>query len=330
MIPAKKLKRMLAGNPDRLEEFLKSYGFANFRSRNPKYMSFGRDEFSSAKSIALYFDNMSVHDYAKGFHGDLIEYLKFEKDVEPEEAIVEMRRYLGVSTFTKSEEVGDIEEFENELDRTEYYSSDPNVIDESVLDEYLDVPNERFLNDGISLATQKKFGIRYYEEKQAIIIPIRRADGLLIGVKARFNRDVGQHELKYVYFEPCLVTKTLYGYDQLKETETIYIFEAEKSVMQADTMGINNCVALGSSSISQYQCNLIKKLQPKKIYLLTDKGLLQRVVEQDCEKINKIIENVEIYTWTPGDDVPDKASPTDLGKERFEKALREEMKRWNK
>lgn len=327
MIPLAGLKKRLLAQPDRLIAFLRSYGFKNIRDRR-QYISFGRDEYSSAKSIVIYKnnnDNLTVHDYARSFHGDIVRFLNEERGVDRDECIVEMHRYLQLSSFSEAEE-GDYFEYQGYED----YDSDPEEINENVLNKYSEVCNERFLKDGISLESQRKFGLRYDNWSKAIIIPIRRTDGKLTGVKARFNKDIQGDELKYVYFENCIVSKTLYGYyenyQSLYKAKEIYIFEAEKSVMQADSFGVNNCVALGSSSISAYQCDLLAKLEPERVVLMTDKGLMQKAVDRDCELLRERFENVLI--WDPSESVPDKSSPTDLGEEGFQRAVRKELIEW--
>lgn len=335
MIAIEQMKLMLMENPERLVEYLKSFGFANIRIRS-KYITFGRDSKSSAKSIVIYRQknpNLLVNDYAKGFQGDILRFLEEEKSIEWYEAVIEMQRYLGLSSFTAQE---DLPECEMLADEQEDYEEDtdwsePDALDESVLDEYIEAGNERFLQDGIALATQKKYGLRYDPIRQSIIIPIRRSDGKLCGVKARMNFDVRKGELKYTYVYYFQLTKILFGYDQnknfLESSDSVFVFEAEKSVMQADGFGVRNCVAMGSSSISTYQCQLIKGLSPKRVVLMTDKGLRAIAVQRNCERICQIV-GCDVYIWQPADNVPDKSSPTDLGRKRFQFAIERELKKW--
>lgn len=332
MIPLHKVKRMLARQPDKLIAFLKSYGFCGFRERS-QYISFGRDVQSSYKSIVIYKqnnDSLLVHDYAKCFNGDIVDYLQQEKGVDPEECAVEMQRALRLSSFSIDDDQ-DIEESDYKESRDD---TGPELIDESVLDQFPAFVNERFLRDGISFQTQKKFGLRYDTVRMSIIIPIRNAEGNLIGVKARVNRDVQHGELKYTYVENCQITKTLYGYYEnrnvLKQSKDICIFEAEKSVMQADGFDIHNCVALGSSVISPYQCELLKALEPERLVLMFDKGLMDIYVKRNIERIRQCFgENIKIVLWNPSESVPDKSSPTDLGERGFQRAIREELVEWN-
>lgn len=323
-------------NFDRFKEFLRSYGFDNIKEHQ-QYISFGRDDVSSAKSIVVYkrnADRIVMHDYAHNLHCGISEYLNQEKGVDPEEVFVEMQRYLGLSSLTteKTLQLGDLKaDFIPEPDKDEILE-DPDPIDEKLLDVYPRMVNQRFWRDGISYCTQMKYGLRYDMENGLIIIPIRREDGKLVGIKARLNREVQHGELKYFYVENCQISKTLFGYsmnkDFLIEKKQILLFEAEKSVMQADGFNVRNCLALGSSTISQYQCELLNRLQPQSVVVMTDKGLSETYVERICKEINRFCPEVQIYVWHAPEDFPDKASPTDLGEEAFWRTLERNIALW--
>jgi hypothetical protein len=208
-------------------------------------------------------------------------------------------------------------------------------INENVLSEYIKAPNLRFYRDGISTQAQNFFDLHYDPLEDAILIPIWSLDGQLIGIKARVNKDTSEVGSKYYYVYPCLMSKTLYGFWQnrayLVKMKTIYIVEAEKSVMQAYTFGVRNIVALGSSSLSQDQARAILSLCPERVVLMHDEGLIQEVVEKNLTLLSEtaFMREVSLYYWMPGKDIPSKASPTDLGKGRFIRALKE-CKKWEK
>lgn len=326
MTSADAIKAFLLANPDKLKTVLDYFGFANIKEKR-EYISFGRNETSSPKSLVIYKrknPNLLINDYARGTCGDWFWFLKTEKNVSRWEAIQEIRRILEYPSFTTTSYP--VQEY------IEDEKAEPDPIEESLLYKYKERINERFLKDGISLKTQVKYGLRYDDQSAAIIIPIRRADGKLVGIKARFNRDVEKGHLKYIYFEPCQISKTLFGFYQnfevLLKSDIVFIFEAEKSVMQSDTFGLRNCVALGSSSISKYQCELLKRTNPVHVVLMTDKGLMEVVRERNCQMIQSVLGEVKIYYWNPSVDVPDKASPTDLGKNRFIQAVKKELVKW--
>ena len=162
-----------------------------------------------------------------------------------------------------------------------------------------------------------------------ITIPIYSAKGDLIGVKARANYPTGKGRNKYIFLEPCSQSSTLYGYYQNRsymENGTVFIFEAEKSVMQAFSYGYRNAVAIGSSSLSEKQISLIAKLNPQKVVLLLDQGLHPRIIEDNLRKLSDdlFLEGVPLYYWDYRE-ATEKSSPTDSGKEQFEHILESKL-----
>lgn len=161
-----------------------------------------------------------------------------------------------------------------------------------------------------------------------------------MGIKARVNRKRAPDESKYFYIEKCQKNKTLYGYSQnyehLVNADCIYIFEAEKSVMQAYSFGEQKCVAMAGSFLSVAQARLIIGLAPKKIVLAMDKGISVNrsgVLWSNVEILQNEMPDmldipIEVVDMTWDLDVPDKWSPTDLGKEDFYRVIEEDVISW--
>lgn len=158
--------------------------------------------------------------------------------------------------------------------------------DGSILNTFINYKPVEWIYEGISVETMEKYEIRYSIENNSIIIPHRDKDGRLVGIRER-NLDRRQVEVlgrKYVphtSFAHRLTYKhrlsmNTYGILQNKEAISEYkkciIFEAEKSVLKMDSVWNNNpSVAVGGSSVSLYQLNLLKELGVKDIYLSFDK-----------------------------------------------------------
>ena len=205
---------------------------------------------------------------------------------------------------------------------------------ESVLDKYEQIGNLRFLRDGISLETQKFFDIRFSVEDNAIILPLHNEMGDLIGAKARINDEPQEGESKYYYPLPTQVSQTLYGYS--KNYSYLYgndviVVESEKSVAQGYTFGVRNIVALGSSAVSEKQSKMLLQLQPKRIILAFDEGLAFEQVQRNADMIKSFCSmfEVEIWYWDADQDldINPKSSPTDMGKEKFEEIMQDQLVR---
>lgn len=326
------IKKELINHPEKLKDVLEHFGYCNIVIR-PKYISFGRDEKSSKKSIVINLENneyLYTIDYARNIRKDIFSYIIEQRKVEFIDVLNEVRHALGITDYYDFfDNRGIFGGFYEKIRKRR--TNKVNTYDDSILDYYVNCGNTRFLTDNISLLSQKFFGIRYDVESQGIVIPIRNQFGQLMGVKERFNYDVPDGEMKYFYAVPCSMSQTLFGYSQNYEflvDNTIYIFEAEKSCMQCYSYGIRNCVSLGNGSISIQQVKMLLELNPKRIIFLHDVGYgLENIMRNiDMVKNYSRFTEVELGYWSYfGRGYENKVSPSDLGKGCLENILQNEI-----
>lgn len=326
------IKKELINHPDKLKDVLEHFGYCNIVIR-PKYISFGRDEKSSKKSIVINLENneyLYTIDYARNIRKDIFSYIIEQRKVQFIDVLNEVRHALGITDYYDFfDNKGIFGGFYEKIRKRR--TNKVNTYDDSILDCYVNCGNTRFLADNISLLSQKFFNIKYDVESQGIVIPIRNQFGQLMGVKERFNYDVPDGEMKYFYAVPCSMSQTLFGYSQNYEflvDNTIYIFEAEKSCMQCYSYGIRNCVSLGSGSISIQQVKMLLELNPKRIIFLHDVGYgLENIMRNiDMVKNYSRFTEVELGYWSYfGRGYENKVSPSDLGKECLENILQNEI-----
>ena len=329
----KEIKKELLDNPEKLKELLEYFNFYNVHIHQ-SYISFGRAQDTSKKSIVVRLeknDYLYVTDYARNISKDLFSYISEQRLVDFKDVIGAVRNILGVDDFGLfNESRGIFGGFYEKIRKRSEYSV--RTYDESILDKYIPLANKRFVDDNISIAAQQFFGVRYDVESQGIVIPIHNQIGELIGAKIRCNYEVQDGEMKYYYLIPCQASQTLYGYSQNYNYLTnniIYIYEAEKSVMQCFSYGIRNCVALGSGSISRKQVRMLLELNPKKIIFMHDVGY---DLENILRNINMVknysrFSEVELGYWDFFDRLYDnKVSASDLGKKELLRIMDTEIK----
>lgn len=319
----KELKMQLLNNPESIIQILEYYEFTNIKLlRNEIRFSYGENHDASAIRIKLTNnDGLFVQDFVRSDNkGDLISYIMKSRIVKFTEVMSCIKNILGISSYAvkKKKVFGGF--FDPIKNKTSYESK---VYPESILNEYKGC-NTKFIKDNISFTTQQKFGIGFDVQSQRITIPIRNAYGELIGIKGRCNYEPNDDEPKYLYIVPCAMSTTLYGYsenyDSLIGAEEIYIFEAEKSVMQAYDFGVRNCVALGSNNLSINQIKLLYFLQPKRVIFMLDKGLDYSQTYNNRDSLLKFcrMNEIEVYMWDwKNSDLSDKSSPTDYGEDEF-------------
>lgn len=200
------------------------------------------------------------------------------------------------------------------------------ILGEHSLEDYLDVYILDFLNDGISYEIQDEFNICYDLVTNRALIPIRNAEGHLATYKGRtLDKEYKEKGIqKYSYIHDSR-THTFSGRfylfgeyenrEYIANSDTIYVFEAEKSVMQAAAFGVRNCVAIANHIFSKEQ---IKKLLSyrKKIVICFDKDVDALKVMAQCRAFKN---KGGLYFVIDTEGLLDeKSSPTDKGKAIFD------------
>lgn len=328
----KEIKKELLDNPKKLKDLLEYFNFYNVHIHQ-SYISFGRAQDTSKKSIVIRLeknDYLYVTDYARNISKDLFTYISEQRLVDFKDIIAAVRNILGIDDFSLfNESHGIFGGFYEKIRKRNEYAI--RTYDESILNKYIPLANKRFIKDNISIIAQQFFGIRYDVESQGIVIPIRNQIGELIGVKVRCNYEVQDGEMKYYYLIPCAMSNTLYGYCQnynYLTNNTVFVFEAEKSILQCYSYGIRNCVALGSGSISRKQVRMLLELNPKKIIFMHDVGYNLENILRNINMVKNYsrFSEVELGYWDFFDRLyDDKVSASDLGKKELLRIIDNEI-----
>lgn len=329
------IKKCLLDNIDAIIQLLEYYDFAHIKP-STREIRFARDD-NAGQNIRIKLENneyLVVNDYSRGVRLDIFSYIVQEKNVQFRDVLQKTKQILNLSDDWRPQRrqslFGGI--YEN--------IARPNreiklkTYDDSILDQYEKYGNLMFLNDGIGLATQRFWDIRFSVMDNRIIIPIRNEYGLLCGAKGRLNGIPEEDEPKYIYPIPVMSSQLLYGYSenyQYLYGNDIIVVESEKSVMQACDFGIRNIVALGSNNLSEKQTKLLLQLQPKRIIIAMDEGLSFEHTQRNADMIKNFgtIFMPEVWYWDSDQDldVSPKSSPTDMGRDKFEEIIQEQLVR---
>ena len=324
---------LIEGN--NLEKVLEHYGYEKIHRTN-KELRFARCDDSNATSIRIKLnENLSSQDFARNINGDIFTLIMQHKGLDFKEVIQDIKSILGINLKYKQKSRSAFSTLFGKIKNHKTINVDIETYSENILDKYEPIWNERFLKDNISIQTQTKFNIGYCNITNRITIPWRNVDGEIVGVMGRDNTGLAEG-FKYLPLVAFSKSMVLYGYSEnyinLLGADRIYIFESEKSVLQADTMGYNSCLALGGNSLSDFQIKNILKLNPKEIILGFDEGLDASIIEQRIDSIRKHLVLRECKIGVIHDynnkymKMGSKVSATDLGKEKFEKIINECIK----
>lgn len=328
----KDIKKQLISNPETIIRLLEYFDFCKMSfNRDKTEVRCAREVDGNVTSIRVKIETLYAIDFARNINGDLISFIMKERNIAFIDVLNAIKEILGIENFYSFHRKNEI--FGGIYNRIKHKTpiKDNKIYDTSILNNYEDIPSLRFLKDNISIETQRIFNIRFDSESQRIIIPIYNIYGELVGVKGRANWNIKDDECKYLYLVPCSISQTLYGYHinykYLYESDVIYVFEAEKSVMQCYSYGIYNCVAIGSHNISDTQIKKLLEFNPKQIIFMFDEGLsLEEIINNisKCMKISSMKDTIYGY-WEYDKNSKEKNSPSDYGKERLLEIMEKEV-----
>ena len=252
--------------------------------------------------------------------GDIFDFISYMNKCKFRNSFIFACRIAGVSAnFTYKPRVkNETFEFLNRFTRDglRIEEDDHEILNEEILNEYIKTAHKMFLDDYLSVESQYKFNIHYDLHRSRILIPIRDTEGNLVTIKGRTTvKDFDKKNIeKYIAYYPYSARKILFGYyenywDILMKNEII-IAESEKAVIQADSYGVNNVVAISKKRISDEQLYKIVSLNVDVVLALDkDVGLDElKIIAEEFKGL------CSVYAIYDTDDIlNDKESPFDRG-----------------
>jgi hypothetical protein len=223
------------------------------------------------------------------------------------------------------------------IDPMEVYF-EQNTYSDACLDMFSLTETHPWFAEGIDLEILKHFEISYSSIKEGVIIPHRRLDGALMGIRIRTynpNRIATAKYMPLVIGEIMYshrLTVSLYGvyqnYENIVRTKTIKLFEAEKSVLQYEQIfgrENNNSAALCGSIISSWLIQfLISVMAVENIYLMLDKEYdsdpisIYNYIKKMKMKAGILNQTANVFiAIDEAGEFPPKSSPTDLTFQKY-------------
>lgn len=264
------------------------------------------------------------YDYSAGFGGNIFHFIKQYYKCSSTEAIEILKKHAGYE--------GDISVAAGTMDAVKVFKRFSNKTQSNkqqsktiLPDDYMQKYEKRYdklkvwLDEGISRETLDKYQVYYDSFSDRLVYPIRNMDGKIVNVGGRALdphwKDKGQN--KYCYFYSWGTINTIYGVADnikaIKKKREVILFEGCKSVLLADTWGIDNCGALLTSHLSKNQLVILAKLGCDVVFAL-DKDIRIR----DDKNIKKLKQYVNVYyLWDRHNKLDEKDSPVDKGVEIF-------------
>lgn len=328
------VKEKLLEQPESIINILETFNCHKARI-NGREIRCAREEGSNPTAVVIRLtnnENLLIKDYELNTVLDLINYLIKIKNASFKDVMNAIKQELHLdSIYNYRKRVG---LFNGLYDRISRSNDEISVTTypEEILEQYGNTPCLLWLRDGISLSTQRKWGVGFDVLSQRITLPIRTSTGEIMCIKGRLNGEPEEFEPKYLYLVQGPMSQTLFGYSEnyssLYENE-ILVMESEKSVLKLDSWGYNNAVALGSNSLSTTQAKLLMSLNPKRVTFLLDKSLPLDNTKRNADLLKTFctMRQLEIRYWNWEDNLTldDKSAPCDDTKEEFEYILQNEV-----
>lgn len=328
------IKEKLLEQPESIEHILDIFGFDKIR-RNHREIRCAFEPGTNPTAIIIRLqdnENLFVKDYGRNISLDLINYLVKSKNIPFKDVMNAIKQELHLdSIYNYKKKVGLFGGIYSNLSRSNGEIS-VTTYPEEILKQYKNTTNLLWLKDGISLSTQRKWGVGYDVMSQRITLPIRTSTGEVMAIKGRCNYVPDEFEPKYLYLVNGPMSQTLFGYSEnyssLYENE-IYIVESEKSVLKMDSWGYNNVVALGSNSLSTTQAKLLMSLNPKCVTFLLDKSLPLENTKKNADLLKTFCTmrqlKIRYWNWEDNLTLDEKAAPCDDTKEEFQYIVNNEI-----
>ena len=218
------------------------------------------------------------------------------------------------------------------------------IYDKSLLKVLDDRYYTGWVDEGISVDTMEKFGIKWYNRLQQIVIPVHDELGNLVGSHCRnLNPQLVESGHKYDILRLLNGTElkfntrnVLYGLnvnkEYIKNRHEVFLFEAPKSVLQCENiLRQNTSVAMFGMKLHQQQLNMLINMGVAKYNICLDRQYeiiynSDGSYTQEFEQYKKIVDNMvqQIQPYGEVNVIYDterlldyKDSPSDKGKDVF-------------
>lgn len=262
------------------------------------------------------------YDFSATAGGSVLDFIRRYHKVNFRRAVEIACEYIG----------GDIKQLPEPLEATKHIKKFRPVEDRRKAPRYKKLPDDimqkydsnseklkAWLDEGISQEVLNKYQVRYDPFSNRLVYPITNENGDIINVKGRtLDSDYKVKKIsKYQNFFDIGVMDFVFNLNFAKENIRklgfVVVFEAEKSVMLAETYGINNSIAIMTSSLNDPQFELLVRLGADIVFALDkDKDVTK---DKNAQRLKRYVK-VSYLEDTKGL-LGEKDSPIDKGRDVF-------------
>lgn len=306
-------------------EYISQY--LDLEEKNGEWWGLSPFKDENTPSFSVNTEKQRFYDFSSGVGGNLIHFIRRYHDCGFYEAINIMKKFANISddseiVINRLESTNIAKKFKRNT--TNVKESNPIILPANYMERYEFNENklQAWINEGIDIDTLKKFDVYYDSFSDRIVFPIKNYSGDIINICGRtLDKDFKEKGLrKYTYFKQFGgQLDTLYGFSDnrqaIMDKKEIIIFEGSKSVMLADSWGINNTCAILTSHLNPQQFLFLVKLGVRVVFALD-----KEINIKDDKQIQRLRRYVTIeYLHDKNNLLSEKMAPVDNGQEVFER-----------
>lgn len=317
-----------------------------FVQQNYKYVIFysvchhPNDYLEHKPKLYYYIDTKSFYCFSCDWSGDIFALVQKIKNISLQKAVKYICQLCHIEIISQTDDLS-IDNWQG----MKRYLPGKNVVEpvkiynKNVLQLFKPYIHQSWLDDKISKKTIDKYQIMWYNKNEQIIIPVFDVDGNLVGIHGRntkkwlVDKGLKYQPVKTLNEEYKFPTgQILYGLYQnqsdIEKTKEVTIFEAPKSVLQADSiLEQNNTVALFGWNMQPMRRDILIKYNIQSVNIALDKQY-QSIDDAEFQiyraHVNKVVRLFKPYCdvyviWDSENLLDYKDSPTDKGKDVWDK-----------
>ena len=310
-------------------------------SENEEYIIFPTCCHSSCSpKLYYYIETNSFYCWSQcGGQVDVISIVQEQEGLDFNQAIewliefFQLGRHVGFGR-PKKREVKPREVKQKEIDVNEQLP----MYNKSILNTFYDIPIDDWIEEGISIETLKKFGIKFDITSNSIVIPCYDMNDRLVGIRVRnLSEENIERYGKYVPLTDALSgitykfssSKVLYGLninkDKIQETKMACLVEGEKSTLKSKTWNKENDITLCTfgCGLKDFQIELLKSLGVETLIFLYDYEIDEKILKKMDKTYRKASLYFNVYTIGDYEGLVDvKSNILDYGEDVYRKLLK--------
>ena len=329
---AKQLKEYIINN-NKVEKVLTAIGCSNIKKCNKYWMFKTPTTNINTNSIT---NELKVSQFSEDEYGDIYTLTMKLLSCSFIKALKSLHEICGLKYegYIKKEEpkfdLLDIFKKAKRISRTG--KQEIKIMNEEQLEDYIQCPYMKWINEGILPGTQSIFGIGYHFGTNRVVIPHRWWCGSnheFVGMKGRtLNPNFEELRIpKYLYIQEYPKTQNVYGINEnyvgIQKAGYCVVYESEKSVMKRHSKKDYTGTCIMGHSMSLEQAKIIISLNVD-VIISMDKDVPIEVVRSICENFYGI--RPIYYTWDEYNMLDEKDSLADKNNKIYDYIFKRKVK----